>query len=83
MAAYFLDTSALMKRYVVEVGSAWVTGLTNPAAGRSVRIASVTRVELLAALYRRVRARTLSLAGAKQAELVFRHELTTHIRSIR
>jgi uncharacterized protein len=82
MAAYFLDTSALMKRYVAEVGSAWVAGLTNPAAGHSLWIASVTRVELLAALYRRVRTRTLSLADANQTALVFRRELTTHFQPI-
>lgn len=82
MAAHFLDTSGLVKRYVAEVGSAWVTGITNPMAGHSVWIASVTRVELLAALYRRVRTGTLSLLQAKQAELLFRHELSTHFQPI-
>ena len=29
MAAYFVDSSALVKRYVQEVGTAWVRGLTH------------------------------------------------------
>ncbi len=32
MAAYFLDASALVKRYVTETGTPWVTGLLDPAA---------------------------------------------------
>jgi uncharacterized protein len=30
MTLYFLDSSALVKRYVNEVGSAWVLSLFNP-----------------------------------------------------
>src|SRR5947209_1271123 len=82
MAAYFFDASSLVKRYVAEAGSAWVAGLSDRAAGHSVWIAAVTRVELLAALYRRVRTSTLSLAQAQGAELVFRHELSTHFQPI-
>ena len=82
MAAYILDTSALVKRYVAETGSSWVAGLTDPAAGHSLWIASITRVELLAALYRRVRVGTLSMATARRAELVFRHEMTTRFQPI-
>src|ERR1022692_4790407 len=78
MAAYFLDTSALVKQYVVEPGSAWIASQTDLSASHSVWLASITRVELLAALYRRVRTGTLSLARAQKAELVFRSELTSH-----
>jgi uncharacterized protein len=31
MAVYFLDTSALVKRYISEAGSAWVFNLFDPA----------------------------------------------------
>lgn len=43
MPVYFLDTSALLKRYVVEVGTPWIQGLVGPpftnqvARRRSVR----------------------------------------------
>lgn len=82
MADYFLDTSSLAKRYVAEVGSAWVMGLSDLAAGNTCWLAAITRVELLAALYRRARTGALSQTEAQQAALVFRHELHTHFRSI-
>jgi predicted nucleic acid-binding protein len=37
MSNYFLDTSALVKRYLVEVGSAWVIRLTESVAGNTRR----------------------------------------------
>ncbi|MEH1937706.1 MAG: hypothetical protein V7L14_29155 [Nostoc sp.] len=30
MAVYFLDSSALVKRYISEIGSVWVLGLFDP-----------------------------------------------------
>lgn len=78
MGTPFLDSSAVVKRYVVEVGSNWVRALTDPAAGNDCWLASVTRVEVLAAFYLRVRTGTLTSAQAQQAELVFRNELNTH-----
>ncbi len=33
MAAFFLDTSALAKRYVIETGSGYVINLTDPKVG--------------------------------------------------
>src|SRR5438067_13650121 len=80
MAAYFLDTSALAKRYVAEVGSGWVTALTDSAGGNSCWLSSVAPVELLAGLYLRVRVGTLTLAEAQQVEQVFRRELPTHFQ---
>ena len=32
MSARFLDTSAVVKRYVLETGTAWVQALTFPTA---------------------------------------------------
>jgi predicted nucleic acid-binding protein len=80
MAAYFLDTSALAKRYVVEAGSGWVTTLTESASGNSCWISSVTPVELLAGFYRRVRVGALTLVQAQLAEKVFRNQLATHFQ---
>jgi len=36
--AYFLDTSALVKRYVPELGSNWIQSITVPAAGNFLAI---------------------------------------------
>ncbi len=32
MAAFIFDASGIVKRYLTEIGSAWVQGLTDPAA---------------------------------------------------
>jgi predicted nucleic acid-binding protein len=75
MSVYFLDTSALVKRYVREVGSSWLTALTDLASGNKCWVASLTRVELPAALFRQARMGTLPLAQMTQAAQVFRNEL--------
>lgn len=54
MSVYFLDTSALVKRYVAEVGSRTVVELLD-APNANVLIADITRAEFASALVRRVR----------------------------
>lgn len=49
MSAYYLDTSALVKRYFPETGSAWILALTDPQAEHILLISAVTRVEAAAA----------------------------------
>ena len=53
MAVYFLDTSALVKRYVAEIGSAWVTALCDPAVGHTIVISQAALVETVATLCRK------------------------------
>jgi predicted nucleic acid-binding protein len=82
VAVLFLDTSALVKRYAVEVGSSWVTAQTEPASRNECWLAALTRVEVLAALALKVRTGHLTLSQARRAEQVFRRELATHFQSI-
>lgn len=63
---FFVDTSALAKRYVIEVGSAWVLTWIEPVAGNAILIAELTLVEMRSMLARRVKAKTLSPNAAKQ-----------------
>ena len=44
---YFLDSSALVKRYVPEVGTVWVRALAAPTAGHILMIAQVTPAEIV------------------------------------
>jgi hypothetical protein len=60
MNFYYLDTSALVKRYLTEIGSIWVAALTDPAASNSIAVAPLTRVEA-AAIAARQRAGTITL----------------------
>jgi len=75
VGAYYLDTSALVKRYVAEAGSSLVTSLTGPTSGNDICIATIGWVEIVAALYRRVRTGALPLADATRAENAFRQDL--------
>ncbi len=56
MSLLFFDSSALVKRYLTEIGSAWVGAQTDPAAGNTIVVAEITRVEVAAALAARHRA---------------------------
>jgi uncharacterized protein len=55
VAAYFLDTSTVVKRYVREIGTSWVQALTAPAAGHSLIVVRITLAETVAAVTRRER----------------------------
>lgn len=56
MSYYYLDSSALVKRYVTEPGSVWIAALTDSAVGNTIVVAEITRVEVAAALAARQRA---------------------------
>ena len=45
--AYFVDSSALVKRYVQEVGTPWVRGLTRRSPSTAIYIARITAVEVV------------------------------------
>ena len=55
MTIYFVDSSALVKRYINEIGSAWVLSLCDPALNNDILIAAITSVEIVAAITRRSR----------------------------
>lgn len=52
MSDYFLDSSALIKRYVEEPGAAWIREITAPDAGHIIVIAPITRVEIVSGIMR-------------------------------
>lgn len=56
MTHYYLDASALVKRYVPEIGTPWTVSLTNPQLGHTVLVAEITRVEIASALAAKHRA---------------------------
>ncbi len=77
MAVYLFDSSALVKRYVIETGSAWVTGILAPAAGHVIRLARVTGVEVVAAIARRQRGGSISPAAGTGMLSDFRQDFAT------
>src|SRR5205823_8639603 len=60
MPIYFLDTSALVKRYVAEIGSDWVIGQCQPGTDNTIIISQATLVEAVTAFCRKAREENLS-----------------------
>lgn len=56
MTLYYVDSSALVKRYLREIGTDWIMTLAAPAAGHTIFVAELTRVEAAAAIAARHRA---------------------------
>ncbi|HET7087870.1 MAG TPA: type II toxin-antitoxin system VapC family toxin [Anaerolineae bacterium] len=68
MADYYLDASALVKRYATEPGSAHILAITDVAAGNAVILAEITLVEVASALAGKQRAsRDFSLEDRDRA----------------
>jgi predicted nucleic acid-binding protein len=72
MAAYYLDTSALVKRYITEDGTVWLRQLFEPAQGHEFFIVRVTGPEFIAALQRRVRTKDIRMMMATRLSNTFR-----------
>ena len=74
MPSYYFDTSALAKRYVVELGSSWVQAVVAQQSGQMIYTSVLTQPEIVSALQRRVREGTLEAHQAQQlAQQVLEH----------
>jgi len=60
VAGYFVDSSALVKRYVQETGTGWVRGITRHSSTTIIYIAHITAVEQTCAVARRRKGKTLT-----------------------
>ena len=74
MAAYFLDTSAIVKRYVAESGQTWVLSLCDPAQQHDLYISQAALVEVVATICRRAREESISLEERDRLIAVFRED---------
>ena len=74
MDIYFVDTSAVVKRYVQEVGATWFRNLAAPAAGHFFFLARISDVEVTAALAGRRRQGTITPSQASAALAQFRKD---------
>ena len=82
MTAYFLDSSALVKRYVSETGSAWIQLLTSSQTGNLLFITRITWVEVISAFARRQREGSLTSADVALVIQTFRSDLNTQYQVI-
>jgi uncharacterized protein len=74
MATYFLDTSAIIKRYIFEPGQAWILSLCNPAQSHDLYISQAALVEVVAGLCRRACEKSISMAERDRLITVFRQD---------
>ena len=82
MAIYFIDSSALVKRYIREIGLAWVLNLFDPTLNNEIFIAAITGVEIIAAITRRSRSRSISITDATLIRNQFKSDLQTDYQII-
>jgi predicted nucleic acid-binding protein len=66
MATTYVESSALVKRYVAEVGSAWVRQTVTHPVHQVLYTAALTEVEVRSALQRLVREGRLDIAQAQR-----------------
>ena len=78
MAGFFCDSSAIVKRYVNEIGSNFVDNLANLKSGNVILLARITRVEVAAAIARRLKIGSISAGDAQNALAAFQHDLTNN-----
>jgi predicted nucleic acid-binding protein len=76
LPGYFVDSSAIVKRYVKEVGSVWLSNLVDPAVGNDIYLARITSVEVISALTRRAKGGTITPADAAAAISLFKVDLS-------
>jgi predicted nucleic acid-binding protein len=74
MAALIFDASAIVKRYLNEVGTAWVQSLADPIASHEIFLTRITRVEVIATVTRRGRGGPLPASTAASLLVQFRHD---------
>lgn len=75
MVNYYLDTSAMLKRYVDEPGSVWLRARISSAA--SLTSSQLLIVEMVSAFNRRVREGSLSLAEYRRVHDLVREDCRT------
>ncbi len=82
MAAYFLDTSTVLKRYVQETGTAWVQALAAPSARHSLFVVRITLAESVAAITRRERGGSITSQDAATAVADFQLDFARQYRVV-
>jgi hypothetical protein len=82
MAAHFIDSSALVKRYAIETGTGWVISLFRLAAGNIIYVARIASVEVISALTRRMRGGSITPGDHAKALTRFRRACAGRFRIV-
>jgi len=82
VAAFFLDTSTVLKRYVQETGTAWVQALAAPTVRHSPFVVRITLAETVAAITRRERGGSITPQDAATAVADFQLDFARQYRVV-
>jgi uncharacterized protein len=74
-AAYFVDSSAIVKRYVNETGTGWIRRITRQGQPHPIYLARITAVEVTSAIARRRKGGYLTRSRARNLLNRFRDHL--------
>lgn len=77
MSHYYLDSSALVKRYIVEQGTEWINSLALANTGHTLLTVQISEAEIMSAIYRQTRENAITARTAETARLLVRR----HMRS--
>lgn len=81
MSHYFFDSSALVKRYVVETGTEWVNSVCN-VPDTTLYLARISGAEIIAALFQQVRTGSLTLSDAQAAATQFKTDFQNYYQIV-
>jgi uncharacterized protein len=74
MAAFIFDASGIAKRYIQEIGTAWVDSLADAGASNELFLTRIARVEVTAAIARRSRGGAPLASTVAPVLAQFRHD---------
>lgn len=80
MAFQFFDSSALVKKYINEIGTNWVRNIFNATPAHEIYVSRITEVEATAAISRRKKSGSLSASDAALAIGQLRNDFLTRFR---
>jgi predicted nucleic acid-binding protein len=79
---YYFDSSALVKRYVMEPGTDWVRDMCAIDAGHTLYTVRISGAEIVAALFLRTRTATLALSDAQAVATQFKADFRDHYQVV-
>jgi predicted nucleic acid-binding protein len=82
LSQYFLDSSALVKRFVEEPGTTWVRGIVAPEAGHQLVVAQIAQVEIISGIMRRAREGLIEERTAHDMRLLIDRDFSRRFRII-
>jgi uncharacterized protein len=76
--AYYFDSSALVKRYVAESGSDWVSQICNSHPASQLYTVRITGAEIVAAIFTRTRTQSIDVSDAQTAVRQFKVDFSQY-----